>query len=192
MESHRCGFVNLLQTDSAIPLSNKHEFSNSNINLSQPSKNNNFNKSNNSHNKNSNHNHHNPLIRQILFQKLNLHHHHLNQKRKNEKNRPDPPPPKKGSHGQKRKKKLADAWILTSQDPIEADSQTFSCFWEKVRVVFYVLTGSEKQNLGQISSKWHDIRLKCTEFGGIYNNLLNRQSNRLNNFDVFMTALDKF
>nr|KAJ0225851.1 hypothetical protein LSAT_V11C100003350 [Lactuca sativa] len=84
---------------------------------------------------------------------------------------PSPPPqcekkkgkklvrPKKGSHGQKRKMK--------------SDSQTFGCFWEKVCAVFYELTGSESRNPDQISSKWGDIRLKCTEFGGIYNILLN-------------------
>nr|KAJ0194646.1 hypothetical protein LSAT_V11C700354110 [Lactuca sativa] len=69
--------------------------------------------------------------------------------------------------------KLANAWISASQDPIESDSQTFGCFWEKVCAVFYELTGSEIQNPYQISSKWRDIRLKCIEFGRIYNNILN-------------------
>nr|KAJ0208739.1 hypothetical protein LSAT_V11C400164720 [Lactuca sativa] len=91
-----------------------------------------------------------------------------------------PPQPKKKEkktspthHHPRKEEKLDEAWISASQDPIEGDSQTFGCFWEKVYTVFYELTGSESRNPDQISSKWRDIRLKCTEFGGIYNNLRN-------------------
>nr|KAJ0211858.1 hypothetical protein LSAT_V11C400197960 [Lactuca sativa] len=68
--------------------------------------------------------------------------------------------------------KLAEAWLLASQDPIEEDAQTFSYF--------------------RRNSKWHDIRLKCTEFGGIYNNLQNIRKSGSNDFDVFKAALDQF
>nr|KAJ0185954.1 hypothetical protein LSAT_V11C900482200 [Lactuca sativa] len=88
--------------------------------------------------------------------------------------------------------KLAEAWISVSQDLIEGDSQTFGWFWEKVCAVFYELKGSESRNLDQISSKWRDIRLKCTEFGGIYNNLLNIRKSGSNDFDVFKVALNQF
>nr|KAJ0195393.1 hypothetical protein LSAT_V11C700360080 [Lactuca sativa] len=71
--------------------------------------------------------------------------------------------------------KLVEAWISASQDPIEGDSQTSGCFWEKVCVMFYKLTGSESRNSDQISSKWRDIRL-----------------NGANNFDIFKATLDQF
>nr|KAJ0207919.1 hypothetical protein LSAT_V11C500250600 [Lactuca sativa] len=51
---------------------------------------------------------------------------------------------------------------------------------------------SETRNADQITSKWQDIRLKCTEFGGIYNNLLNIRKSSSNNFDVFKAAMDQF
>nr|KAJ0210890.1 hypothetical protein LSAT_V11C400227820 [Lactuca sativa] len=51
---------------------------------------------------------------------------------------------------------------------------------------------SETRNADQITSKWRDFRLKCTEFGGIYNNLLNIRKCGSNNFDVFKAAMDQF
>nr|KAJ0213279.1 hypothetical protein LSAT_V11C400180950 [Lactuca sativa] len=51
---------------------------------------------------------------------------------------------------------------------------------------------SETRNADQITSKWQDIRLKCTEFGGIYNNLLNLRKSGSNDFDVFKAAMDQF
>nr|KAJ0222439.1 hypothetical protein LSAT_V11C200073710 [Lactuca sativa] len=88
--------------------------------------------------------------------------------------------------------KLADAWVSAFQYPVEGDNKTFNCFWEKVRSVFCALTGSESRNLDQISSKWRDIRLKCIEFGGVYNNLQNIRKSWSNDFDVFNTGLDQF
>nr|KAJ0216177.1 hypothetical protein LSAT_V11C300125190 [Lactuca sativa] len=37
-----------------------------------------------------------------------------------------------------------------------------------------------------------NIRLKCTEFGEIYNNLLNIRKSDLNDFDVFKVAMEQF
>nr|KAJ0204529.1 hypothetical protein LSAT_V11C500277630 [Lactuca sativa] len=88
--------------------------------------------------------------------------------------------------------KIVQAWISASQDPIEGDSQTFGCFWEKICAMFYELTGSESRNPYQISSKWRNILLKSTEFGGIYHNLLNIRKSRSNDFDVIKAALDQF
>ena len=51
---------------------------------------------------------------------------------------------------------------------------------------------SQTRNADQITSKWRDIRLKCTEFGGIYNNLLNIRKSDSNDFDVFKAAMDQF
>ncbi|XP_023746509.1 glutathione S-transferase T3-like [Lactuca sativa] len=88
--------------------------------------------------------------------------------------------------------KLAEAWISASQDPIEGNSQAFGCFGEKVCAVFYELTGSESRNPDQINLKWRYIRLKCTEFGEIYNNLLNIRKSGANDCDVFKAGLDQF
>nr|KAJ0212093.1 hypothetical protein LSAT_V11C400211270 [Lactuca sativa] len=66
--------------------------------------------------------------------------------------------------------KLAEAWVSASQDPIERDNQTFNYVWEKVRSMFYALTGSER----------------------IYNNLQNISKSGSNNFDVFKAILDQF
>nr|KAJ0220437.1 hypothetical protein LSAT_V11C200089060 [Lactuca sativa] len=51
---------------------------------------------------------------------------------------------------------------------------------------------SETRNADQITSKWRDIRLKCTQFGGIYNNLLNIRKSGSNDFDVFKAAMEQF
>nr|KAJ0216376.1 hypothetical protein LSAT_V11C300127950 [Lactuca sativa] len=51
---------------------------------------------------------------------------------------------------------------------------------------------NETRNADQITSKWRDIRLKCTEFGGIYSNLLNIRKSGSNDFDVFKAAMDQF
>nr|KAJ0227363.1 hypothetical protein LSAT_V11C100035530 [Lactuca sativa] len=51
---------------------------------------------------------------------------------------------------------------------------------------------SETRNANQITSKWRDIRLKCTEFGGIYNNLLSIRKSGSNDFDVFKVAMEQF
>ena len=88
--------------------------------------------------------------------------------------------------------KLAEAWVAASEDPIVGDSQPYGSFWEKVRAIFYELMESETRNADQITSKWRDIRLKCTEFGGIYNNLLNIRKSGSNDFDVFKAAMDQF
>nr|KAJ0217467.1 hypothetical protein LSAT_V11C300109410 [Lactuca sativa] len=88
--------------------------------------------------------------------------------------------------------KLAEAWVVASKDPIIRDSQPYGSFWEKVRAIFYELMESETRNADQITSKWRDIRLKCTEFGGIYNNLLNIRKSGSNDFDVFKAAMDQF
>nr|KAJ0203931.1 hypothetical protein LSAT_V11C500270230 [Lactuca sativa] len=72
------------------------------------------------------------------------------------------------------------------------DNQTFNRFWEKVRTIFYALTGSESRNPYQISFKWCDIRLKCMKFGGIYNNLQNIRKSGSNDFDIFKAALEQF
>nr|KAJ0213550.1 hypothetical protein LSAT_V11C400214390 [Lactuca sativa] len=88
--------------------------------------------------------------------------------------------------------KLAEAWVAASQDPIVGDSQPYGSFWEKVRAIFYELMESETRNADQITSKWRDIRLKCTEFGGIYNNLLNIRKSGSNDFDVFKAAIEQF
>nr|KAJ0208573.1 hypothetical protein LSAT_V11C400180400 [Lactuca sativa] len=175
-----------------VPLSNKQHFSNNNIKISRPS-NNNFNNIKISNNSNiSNHNHHKPLIRWILFRKLNIHH-RLNLKRKKGKKSARPTTTQERLPWTKgEEEKLVEVWISASQDPIEGDCQTYGCFWEKVRAVFYELMGSENRNPGQISSKWRDIRLKCTEFEEIYNNLLNIRKNGSKNFDVFKAALDQF
>nr|KAJ0225627.1 hypothetical protein LSAT_V11C100013170 [Lactuca sativa] len=51
---------------------------------------------------------------------------------------------------------------------------------------------SETRNADQITSKLRDIRLKCIEFGGIYNNLLNIRKSGLHDFDVFKAAMEQF
>ncbi|KAL7583921.1 uncharacterized protein LOC111918057 [Lactuca sativa] len=51
---------------------------------------------------------------------------------------------------------------------------------------------SEARNADQITSKLRDIRLKCTDFGGIYNNLLNIRKSGSNDFDVFKAAMDQY
>nr|KAJ0212721.1 hypothetical protein LSAT_V11C400219540 [Lactuca sativa] len=101
---------------------------------------------------------------------------------------PSPPPQpkkKKGkkngpTHYQPRKEaeKLAETWVAASEDPIVGDSQTYGSFWEKVRAIFYELM--------------ENIRLKCTDFGGIYNNLLNIRKSGSNDFDVFKAAIDQY
>nr|KAJ0197335.1 hypothetical protein LSAT_V11C700372060 [Lactuca sativa] len=95
--------------------------------------------------------------------------------------------PRKGPIDKKTKKKMS-----ASQDPIVGDSQPYKSFWEKVRAIFYELMKSETRNAYQITSNWRDIRLKCTEFGGIYNNLLNIRKSGSNDFDVFKVAMDQF
>ncbi|XP_052621582.1 glutathione S-transferase T3-like [Lactuca sativa] len=103
---------------------------------------------------------------------------------------PSPPPQTKKKKGKKparptttqervpwtkeEEEKLAEAWVAASEDPIVRDSQPYGSFWEKVRAIFYELMESETRNADQITSKRRDIWLKCTEFGGIYNNLLNK------------------
>nr|KAJ0190909.1 hypothetical protein LSAT_V11C800395440 [Lactuca sativa] len=59
-------------------------------------------------------------------------------------------------------------------------------------VFFFALMGSESQNPDQISSKWRDIRLKCTKSRGIYNNLQNICKSGSNDFDAFKATLDQF
>ena len=121
---------------------------------------------------------------------------------------PSPPPQPKKKKGKKparptttqervpwtkeEEEKLAEAWVAASEDPIVGDSQTYGSFWEKVRAIFYELMESETRNADQITSKWRDIRLKCTEFGGIYNNLLNIRKSGSNDFDVFKAAMDQY
>nr|KAJ0191172.1 hypothetical protein LSAT_V11C800442440 [Lactuca sativa] len=51
---------------------------------------------------------------------------------------------------------------------------------------------SETRNADQITSKWRDIRLKCIEFGGIHNNLLNIRKSGSNDFDVFKAGMEQF
>nr|KAJ0220944.1 hypothetical protein LSAT_V11C200054380 [Lactuca sativa] len=51
---------------------------------------------------------------------------------------------------------------------------------------------SETRNADQITSKWRDIRLKCTKFRGIYNNLLNIHKSESNDFDVFKATMKQF
>ncbi|KAL7589343.1 hypothetical protein Lser_V15G38011 [Lactuca serriola] len=82
--------------------------------------------------------------------------------------------------------------VAASEDPIVVDSQPYGSFWEKVRAIFYELMESETRNADQITLKWRDIRLKCTEFGGIYNNLLNIRKSGSNDFDVFKAAMEQF
>nr|KAJ0219705.1 hypothetical protein LSAT_V11C200086000 [Lactuca sativa] len=121
---------------------------------------------------------------------------------------PSPPPQPKKKKGKKparpttnqervpwtkeEEEKLAEAWVAASEDPIVGDSQTYESFWEKVRAIFYELMESQARNADQITSKWRDIRLKCTDFGGIYNNLLNIRKNGSNDFDVFKAAMDQY
>nr|KAJ0188921.1 hypothetical protein LSAT_V11C900468180 [Lactuca sativa] len=121
---------------------------------------------------------------------------------------PSPPPQPKKKKGKKlarptttqervpwtkeEEEKLAEAWVAASEDPIVGDGQPYGSFWEKVRAIFYELMESETRNADQITSKWRDIRLKCTEFGGIYNNLLNIRKSGSNDFDVFKAAMDQF
>nr|KAJ0209249.1 hypothetical protein LSAT_V11C400219270 [Lactuca sativa] len=81
----------------------------------------------------------------------------------------------------KEEEKLAEAWVAASEDPIIGDSQPYGSFWKK-------LMESETRNADQIMSKWRDIRLKCTEFGGIYNNLLNIRKSGSNNFNILKTT----
>nr|KAJ0211070.1 hypothetical protein LSAT_V11C400189690 [Lactuca sativa] len=187
-----------------VPLSNKHHFSNNNINLFRLSNNNkcnnntnnfnnsnNYNSNNNRHN-NNNHQFHNHHFRRILFRKRNLHH-HLNQKRKKEKKTARPTTTQERvSWTKEEEEKLAEAWVAASEDPIVGDSQTYGSFWEKVRAIFYALMESQTRNADQITSKWRDIRLKSTDFGGIYNNLLNIRKSDSNDFDVFKAAMDQY
>nr|KAJ0222430.1 hypothetical protein LSAT_V11C200085350 [Lactuca sativa] len=97
---------------------------------------------------------------------------------------PSPPPQPKKKKGKKTAR--------PTEDPIVGDSQTYGSFWEKVRAIFYELMESQTRNADQITSKWRDIRLKCTDFGGIYNNLLNIRKSGSNDFDVFKAAMDQY
>nr|KAJ0194082.1 hypothetical protein LSAT_V11C800389410 [Lactuca sativa] len=72
------------------------------------------------------------------------------------------------------------------------DTLTSTCFWANVQTVFYCLEGSEHRNPDQISLQWHNLRPKCTEFGGIYNNLSNLHKCRSSNFDVFKATKDQY
>nr|KAJ0219115.1 hypothetical protein LSAT_V11C300143310 [Lactuca sativa] len=58
--------------------------------------------------------------------------------------------------------------------------------------VFYGLMGSESRNTNQINSKYGDLRLKCGELGGIYNNLSNLHKSESSNFNVFKAVMDQF
>nr|KAJ0197596.1 hypothetical protein LSAT_V11C700353290 [Lactuca sativa] len=107
---------------------------------------------------------------------------------------PSPPPQPKNKKGKKtarptttqervpwkkeEEEKLAEAWVAAFEDPIVGDSQPYGSFWEKVRTIFYELTESQTRNADQITSKWRDIRLKCTDGS--------------NDFDVFKAAMDQF
>ena len=57
--------------------------------------------------------------------------------------------------------------------------------------MFYEIMGSETRNPEQIISKWHDLTLKCPEFGDIYNNVNNLHQSGSSDFNAFRAALNK-
>ena len=66
------------------------------------------------------------------------------------------------------------------------------CFGGKIQTIFYGLIGNKNRNPEQITLERHDMRLKITEFGRIYNNLNNLHKSWLNDFDVFNATMKQY
>nr|KAJ0203761.1 hypothetical protein LSAT_V11C500279720 [Lactuca sativa] len=80
--------------------------------------------------------------------------------------------------------------LLQSGSPIQ-QMQLFQQQFQSVRNMFYDLMGCESQNLNQVCSKWHDLRLKCIECSKIYN-LNNLHKSKSSDFNVFKATLDQY
>ena len=63
---------------------------------------------------------------------------------------------------------IALAWVVVSEDPKMPPN-----FWVKFGNVFHDLIGCQNRNLDEICSKFRDMRVKCLEFNGIYNFVIN-------------------
>lgn len=87
---------------------------------------------------------------------------------------------------------LTQVWVSASKDPLVRDVQTSNYFWENFLIVIYDLMGNESWNPDQTTSKWCDLRLKCTKFNEIFNNLTYLYKSELSDFDVFNTTIEQY
>ncbi|XP_035841363.1 uncharacterized protein LOC110916467 [Helianthus annuus] len=68
---------------------------------------------------------------------------------------------------------LTRAFIDVSEDPVIANNQSKTVFWNRIRELFFELIGrGEEYRLpDSISGKWTDINKKCTNFQTVYQRL---------------------
>ena len=91
--------------------------------------------------------------------------------------------PKRMNWSKNKKENLALAWVGVSEDP-----EIPPKFWVKVGNVFHDLMGCQSYNLNEICSKFRDMRVKCLEFNGIYNFVINN----VDEADPFLMAMHQY
>ncbi|XP_022035265.1 glutathione S-transferase T3-like [Helianthus annuus] len=89
---------------------------------------------------------------------------------------------------------LTRAFIDVSEDPVIANNQSKTVFWNRIRELFFELMGrGEEYRLpDSISGKWTDINKKCTNFQTVYQRLYSGWKSGSSDEDITQEALVEY
>ena len=87
---------------------------------------------------------------------------------------------KKMNWSENEEENLARAWVAALEDPVTRPN-----FWIKVGNIFQELMGCQNRSVDEICSKYRDMKVKCVEFNGIYNFVINN----VHEGDPFVVAM---
>ncbi|XP_022015367.1 glutathione S-transferase T3-like [Helianthus annuus] len=89
---------------------------------------------------------------------------------------------------------LTRAFIDVSEDPVIANNQSKTVFWNRIRELFFELMGrGEEYRLpDSISGKWSDINKKCTNFQTVYQRLYSGWKSGSSDEDITQEALVEY
>ncbi|KAM0064251.1 putative glutathione transferase [Helianthus debilis subsp. tardiflorus] len=89
---------------------------------------------------------------------------------------------------------LTRAFIDVSEDPVIANNQSKTVFWNRVRELFFELMGrgDEYRKPDSISGKWTDINKRCTNFQTVYQRLYSGWKSGSSDEDITQEALVEY
>ena len=78
-------------------------------------------------------------------------------------------------------------------DSQKGNSQSSTSLWERILDHYHEAMGrGVYRNNDGINGKWRKLRIECTKFNGIYNNLVNMRRSGENEFGIFTTAMEQY
>ncbi|KAJ0623236.1 putative glutathione transferase [Helianthus annuus] len=88
---------------------------------------------------------------------------------------------------------LTSAFIDVSEDPVIANNQSKTVFWNRIRELFFELMGRGEYRLpDSISGKWTDINKRCTNFQTVYQRLYSGWKSGSSDEDITQEALVEY